>query len=96
MILSIGLQIRQNIASESRRGIEEIGDRAVSTPTGTAVGGCFDHLAGLLVGVGLAFFLKYIDRKVRGVNDIEDFVGLKVIATIPRLMNIPTAITSRT
>jgi uncharacterized protein involved in exopolysaccharide biosynthesis len=48
-------------------------------------------LAGLLVGVALAFFLKYIDRKVRGVNDIEDFVGLKVIATIPRLMKIPTA-----
>jgi uncharacterized protein involved in exopolysaccharide biosynthesis len=48
-------------------------------------------LAGLLVSVALALFLKYIDRKVRGVNDIEDFVGLKVIATIPRLVNIPTA-----
>jgi uncharacterized protein involved in exopolysaccharide biosynthesis len=48
-------------------------------------------LAGLLASIALAFFLKYIDRKVRGVNDIEDFVGLKVIATIPRLVNIPTA-----
>jgi uncharacterized protein involved in exopolysaccharide biosynthesis len=48
-------------------------------------------LTGLLVSVALALFLKYIDRKVRGVDDIEDFVGLKVIATIPRLMNIPTA-----
>ena len=48
-------------------------------------------LTGLLVSVALAFFLKYIDRTVRGIDDIEDFVGLKVIATIPRLVNIPTA-----
>ncbi len=40
-------------------------------------------LTGLLVGVALAFFLEYINRRVRGINDIEDFVGLKVIGTIP-------------
>ena len=40
-------------------------------------------LTGLLVGVALAFFLEYINRRVRGIKDIEDFVGLKVIATIP-------------
>jgi uncharacterized protein involved in exopolysaccharide biosynthesis len=40
-------------------------------------------LTGLLVGVALAFFLEYINRTVRGINDIEDFVGLKVIGTIP-------------
>jgi uncharacterized protein involved in exopolysaccharide biosynthesis len=40
-------------------------------------------LTGLLVSVALAFFLEYINRTVRGINDIEDFVGLKVIGTIP-------------
>ena len=40
-------------------------------------------LTGLLVGVALAFFLEYVNRKARGINDIEDFVGLKVIGTIP-------------
>lgn len=40
-------------------------------------------LTGLLVGVALAFFLEYINRTARGINDIEDFVGLKVIGTIP-------------
>jgi uncharacterized protein involved in exopolysaccharide biosynthesis len=40
-------------------------------------------LTGLLAGVALAFFLEYINRTVRGINDIEDFVGLKVIGTIP-------------
>jgi uncharacterized protein involved in exopolysaccharide biosynthesis len=41
-------------------------------------------LTGFLVGVGLAFFLEYINRRVRGIKDIEDFVGLRVIGTIPR------------
>jgi uncharacterized protein involved in exopolysaccharide biosynthesis len=40
-------------------------------------------LTGLLVGVALALFLEYINRRVRGIKDIEDFVGLKVIGTIP-------------
>src|SRR5207247_741161 len=40
-------------------------------------------LTGLLVGVALAFFLEYINRTARGISDIEDFVGLKVIGTIP-------------
>jgi uncharacterized protein involved in exopolysaccharide biosynthesis len=40
-------------------------------------------LTGLLTGVALAFFFEYINRTVRGINDIEDFVGLKVIGTIP-------------
>ena len=40
-------------------------------------------LTGLLAGVALAFFLEYINRTARGINAIEDFVGLKVIGTIP-------------
>jgi uncharacterized protein involved in exopolysaccharide biosynthesis len=43
-------------------------------------------MAGLLVGVALAFFLEYIDRTVRRISDIEDAVGLKVIATLPLAM----------
>jgi uncharacterized protein involved in exopolysaccharide biosynthesis len=41
--------------------------------------------AGLVVAVGLAFFLEYLDRQVRGVRDVEDFVGVKVLGTIPRV-----------
>jgi len=40
-------------------------------------------LTGLLFGVALAFLLEYVNRTVRGISDIEDFVGLKVIGTIP-------------
>ena len=40
-------------------------------------------LTGLLVGVALAFFLEYINRTARRIEDIEDFLDLKVIGTIP-------------
>ncbi len=40
-------------------------------------------LAGLLAGLALAFFLEYINRTARGIGDIEDIVGVKVIGTIP-------------
>ena len=32
-------------------------------------------LAGLVVAVGLAFFLEYLNRRVRGIDDIEDLLG---------------------
>ncbi len=38
---------------------------------------------GLLAGVALAFLLEYVNRTVRGITDLEDVVGLKVIGTIP-------------
>jgi len=40
-------------------------------------------LTGLLVGVALAFFLEYINRTARRIEDIESFLDLKVIGTIP-------------
>jgi uncharacterized protein involved in exopolysaccharide biosynthesis len=48
---------------------------------------CF--ISGLVFSIVLAFFLEYINWRVRGINDLEDFVGLKVIGTIPRLPESP-------
>ena len=42
-------------------------------------------LGAVLVGVSLAFLLEYLNRRVRGIRDVEDVVGLKVLATIPRV-----------
>jgi uncharacterized protein involved in exopolysaccharide biosynthesis len=42
-------------------------------------------LGGLVVGIGLAFLLEYLNRRVRSIQDIEEFVGVKVLATIPRI-----------
>ncbi len=45
-------------------------------------------LSGLLVGVALAFFLEYINRRVRGIHDVEETIGLKVVGTIPDTDNL--------
>jgi uncharacterized protein involved in exopolysaccharide biosynthesis len=42
-------------------------------------------VGGLVVALGLAFLLEYLNRRIRGIHDIEDFVGVKVLATIPRI-----------
>jgi uncharacterized protein involved in exopolysaccharide biosynthesis len=46
---------------------------------------------GLLAGVALVFFLEYINRTARGIRDIEDFVGLKVVGTIPPARRVTSA-----
>ncbi len=55
----------------------------ISPKRGTITGVAL--LGGLMVGVGLALLLEYLKRGVRSIQDIEDFVGIKVIATIPRV-----------
>lgn len=42
-------------------------------------------LSAMVVGVGLAFLLEYLNRRIRGIRDVEDFVGVKVLATIPHV-----------
>jgi uncharacterized protein involved in exopolysaccharide biosynthesis len=42
-------------------------------------------VSGLVAGIGLALFTEYLNRRVRGIEDVEDFVGIKVLATIPRM-----------
>jgi len=42
-------------------------------------------IGALAAGIGIAFLLEYLNRRVRGVSDIEEYVGVKVLATIPRI-----------
>lgn len=41
-------------------------------------------LIGLVVGVGLAFFIEYLDTSVKTMEDVEKFLGLPVLAVIPK------------
>ncbi len=41
-------------------------------------------LLGLGVGVGLAFFMEYLDTSVKTVQDIEDFIGAPILGVIPQ------------
>jgi capsular exopolysaccharide synthesis family protein len=40
-------------------------------------------LLGLLIGVGGAFLLEYLDTSIKSSKDIEELTGLSVLATIP-------------
>ncbi len=41
-------------------------------------------IIGLTAGVGLAFFIEYLDTSVKTVDDVERYLGLPVIGVIPQ------------
>ncbi len=43
----------------------------------------FGGLIGMLLGVGAAFFLEYLDRSIRSSADVESSLGLPVLGSIP-------------
>jgi uncharacterized protein involved in exopolysaccharide biosynthesis len=50
---------------------------------GMLTAACF--AGGIVVAIGLALLLEYLNRKIRSVSEIEEFVGIKVLATVPRV-----------
>lgn len=48
-------------------------------------------LLGLILGVGAAFFLEYLDRTVRTSSDVESLLGIPVLGIIPRLRRLEEA-----
>jgi uncharacterized protein involved in exopolysaccharide biosynthesis len=45
-------------------------------------------LSGVTAGIGIAVVREYLNRRVRDIEDVEDFVGVKVLATIPRVSSL--------
>ena len=41
-------------------------------------------VVGLIVGVGLAFFLEYLDTSVKTMEDVESFLQVPVLAVVPQ------------
>jgi uncharacterized protein involved in exopolysaccharide biosynthesis len=52
--------------------------------TNTALGA----LLGLMLGIGAAFFLEYLDRTVRTRADVETLLGIPVLGIIPKLRSV--------
>ena len=46
-------------------------------------------ILGLILGVGAAFFLEYLDRTLRTSADVEMLLSIPVLGIIPRLRKIP-------
>ncbi|MGB9719918.1 MAG: GumC family protein [bacterium] len=49
--------------------------------------GILGLLIGLLIGIGGAFLLEYIDTSVKTSKEIEELTGISVLATIPLVKN---------
>ena len=45
-------------------------------------------IIGIGLGVGLAFFLEYLDTSVKSLEDVERFLGVPVLAVIPKNVGI--------
>lgn len=45
-------------------------------------------LLGLILGIGTAFFLEYLDRTIRTSSDIEALLGIPVLGLVPRLRRV--------
>lgn len=41
-------------------------------------------IIGLLSGIGLAFFIEYLDTSVKTVDDVERYLGMPVVGVIPQ------------
>lgn len=41
-------------------------------------------LVGLVIGIGLAFFIEYLDTSVKTMDDVEGLLGVPVLAIIPK------------
>ena len=41
-------------------------------------------LVGLVLGIGLAFFIEYLDTSVKTMDDVETLLGVPVLAIIPQ------------
>jgi capsular exopolysaccharide synthesis family protein len=41
-------------------------------------------LVGLIVGLGLAFFVEYLDTSVKTMEDVESLLGVPVLAIVPK------------
>jgi capsular exopolysaccharide synthesis family protein len=45
-------------------------------------------LVGLIWGIGLAFFLEYLDTSVKTMADVEKFIGVSVLAVVPKIAGL--------
>lgn len=55
-----------------------------ATPAGIATEVGLRTLVGLLLGLGLAFLVDYVDQSLRTRKQVEDLLGLPVLGEIPR------------
>jgi uncharacterized protein involved in exopolysaccharide biosynthesis len=73
-------------AREVQLVAEAVPSQLPSRPT-PLIFGLASLLTALVLGAALAFLLEYWNRTIGTIRDVEDFVGVKVLATVPRVSN---------
>ncbi len=77
------VNISEGIQNRSIRFIEEAKLPDSPTRLNKALNLLISFLLGLTLGIGLAFFLDYLDRTIKGVEDVKGCLGLPVLGVIP-------------
>ncbi len=80
--------------SETKAGLELVKSPATiyakAEPEGrpakpnVAINLALGGILGMMFGLGLAFFLEYMDTTVKSLDDVEKFLGVPVLAVIPK------------
>lgn len=48
----------------------------------------FSIIVGLIIGIGLAFFIEYLDISVKTINDVEQYLQLPILGVIPQKVGL--------
>ena len=78
------LQILSQLQSDDAQS-----EQAAAAPTSTVVSEGLRNtvlgaLVGLLIGLGVAFVLQRVDRRLREPSDLEDVYGVPLLGVVPR------------
>ncbi len=85
-------QYQAQVAAAAASAYVVVVDSAMSAypvTTGSQTNLLLGAILGLILGIGAAFFLEYLDRTVRTSAEVEMLLSIPVLGIIPRLRKVP-------
>lgn len=79
-----GLELVKSPATIYAKAEAEMRPAKPNISLNLALGG----VLGLMFGLGLAFFLEYMDTTVKSLDDVERFLGVPVLAVVPKNVGV--------
>jgi len=85
------IDLNQETLVNNVRLLQPAGEPAVPVRPRKALNLMAGILLGLFLGLGAAFFVDYLDNTIRGSEDIERYLGLPLLAMMPKSDDIESA-----